>query len=374
MARILTAGNEMGDWAGDGFTIYAGSPGESANSRYVPPTPQNNSGRWSIQLTNGQGLQYDIEPTNPGGLDEFYVRFHFHAGFRSDGTWERFRFLTSTGVVLAKFVTAAFVTGVPDGGRWYPRVYNSANGLLISGSDNNTRGYRNSDWQLIEFYFKFSPTAGRTTMWINEEKVFDVSGNITGPGNETLMRQVAPYYAVVSGGGAGTPYYDDIAINDLTGVTNNGRCGRGWVVPMWPSGNGTTSNLTNSFGTSVDNFKFINKRLIDNPSGIVATSVANDKDTYSLPEVPTEFQGVNAIRVTGYGVRNGPSITKAKMIVKPPAQAEIDLPSGVGVGVLLPAGGPDYFHADFDNNPNTSDEPFTRAELDGMEAGIQFIA
>jgi len=371
MARILTAGNELGDWAADGLSAYQGVITSVANQRFSAISPGNNGGQWSFYLTSGQGLEYDFEPDHPGGIGEFYFRCHMHMGNRTDGTWERLRFSTSAGALLLRFATVDGGSGASPGGLWYPAIYNSAGALLLA---NTTTKFRNSEWNLIELHVKLDAAVGRVELWINKFRVFDYTGPLVGGGGEALMYRFRPNYTAMGGGLANSTYYDDMAINDLTGTVNNGRVGEGWVVPVRPSGNGSSSQLTNAFGGSVDNFKFVNKILDLNPSGLVGTSTASDKDLYALQSMPDEFSGINVLKGVAYAVRNGPSITKAKLILKPTAQAEIDLPSGVGIGVSLPAGSPAYVSSSFETNPNSSNEPFTKAELDGMEAGIQFIA
>lgn len=372
MARIITAGNETGDWAGDGFTVYAGSPGTGANQKFRNPSPGNNGGRYSISLTQNQGLIYDVTPQVPGGINEFYVRLSMNMGGRTDGRWERLRFLSPTGEVIFRFCTDGATDPDSAGGTWYPQIRDSSNSVLDS---NSTVEIRNIDWAMVEIHAKLSTgTDGELDVWIGSELVIQYRGPLASGSLETTMGYLAPYYARVSGGSATSTYYDDIALNDTTGTVNNGRIGAGYVLPFWPAGEGTTSQLTNIFDTSTDNFKFVNKPVADNPSGFVGTSTPDDKDTYTLQPVPDEFWGINAVRVTAYGVRSGPTITKVKMLLVPPAQAEIALPSGAGMGVDLPIGAADYFWQDFNDNPNTSGEPFSKAEMDGMEAGIQFIA
>jgi hypothetical protein len=214
---------------------------------------------------------------------------------------------------------------------------------------------------------------GIIDVWIGREKVIEYRGQVAGPGLEDRMGFFRLHYDQIVGGSTQQSYYDDVALNDVTGTHNNGRVGVGYVLPFWPAGEGSTSQLTNSFNNSVDNFKFVNKPAADNPSGFVGTSTPDDKDTYVLPGVPDEFSGINAVRVAAFGVRSGPTTTKAKMLLQPPAQAEIDLPSGPGMGIDLPIGAPGYLFQDFNENSNTS-APFQKDEMDGMEAGIQFIA
>jgi len=371
MARILTAGNELGDYAADGFTVWTGAITTQYNQPGGPRSPQNNGGNYYFYLAPNNGLQYDFEPVIPAGSSEFYVRMHIHAGGRTDGIFELLRFTDDLNTTLLRLGGVDLSGGTVAGGVYYPEFYPPTG---ISEIAQSVYSIPNNRWNLFEFYIKFAGSGGRIKLWLNDRLAIDYTGSLTGGGGEIDMHKLRLVTTQISGGTANYRAFDNIAINDLTGPINNARIGNGYVLPMWSVGAGSSSQLTNTFGTSTDNFKFVNKPLALNPSGFVGTNTPNDKDLYELPSMPDEFQGVNAIRVTGYGVRNGPAITKAKLLVKPTAQAEIDLPSGIGVGVALPIGTPTYFWQDFDNNPNSGNEPFTKGEIDGMEAGIQFIA
>jgi len=370
MARILTAGNEFGHYEGDGFTIYRGPVTTSRNQPFGPTSPQRAVGDWYFYLTDDTGLEYSFATSHPSGVDEFYLRCHMYFGGRTDGTWEAMRFEAANDALILRFGTIDGGSGTNNAGYFRPGFYAPTGTTSFLDAVNV---YRNHWWHLVEMYIKFG-ASGRIKLWMNDRLEADWSGSLVGGGAETEMTFFRLSYDKITGGGASYRGYDNIAINDLTGPINNHRIGNGWVLPLRPVGNGTTSQLTNTFGNSTDNFKFINKPTIYNPSGLVGTSTPNDKDTYVLPSLTNEFRGVNSIKVGAHGVRNGASITKAKMLLKPPAQAEIDSPTGAGVGVALPVGSLEYFSQDIESNPNTGNEPFTKAELDGMEAGIQFIA
>lgn len=373
MARIITAGNEMGEHGGDGFTVWRGAASDTAYSaRGGARSPQNNGGDYYFTLPDNTGIEYVVTPQVPAGIDEFYLRMHVDAGARTDGTWELFRVRDDLDVVLFRFGGVNSNNGTTPGAPWYPAFF-PATGISPFVSS-TTYLLANDVWNLFEFYIKFDGTAGRIKLWVNNQLSIDWTGNLTGAGGETDMHKFQLHADQINGGIVNYRGYDNIALNDVTGPINNGRIGNGYILPMRPSGVGSSSQLTNSFGNTTDNFKFVNKPVSQNPSGFVGTNTPNDKDLYAVPSQPDEFRGVNAIRMSAYGVRNGPSITKAKFIVKPTAQAEIELPSGVGVGVALPTGTPGYFWQDFDGNSNNGGEPFSKPDIDGMEAGVQFIA
>lgn len=371
MARILTAGNEFGEYGADGMTYWAGSPTTSTNQYTYAQSNHGHHGNWAFYLTGGRGIQYDFTSLRPGGVDEFYMRFHMYLAARTDGYFERLRFTTGDGTVLLRFGTADGGSGATNGGYFVPGFFDNAGSVtpFVTGG-----ALHNHHWHLFEMHVRFHPVNGEIRLWMNGGQSIQWNGSLTGPGSETQMYLLRLYYIQLSGGGYASTYYDNIAVNDTTGTINNARIGNGFILPMWPSGTGSSSQLTNAFGTSVDNFKFINKRPSWNPSGFVGTNTPGNKDLYEVPSLPKDFRGVNAIKLASYGVRNGPSITKAKFIVKPNAQAEIDLPSGVGNGITLPIGTPDYFWQDFESNPNNGGEPFSPDDIDGMEIGTQFIA
>jgi len=369
MARILTAGNEFGDIEADGFVIYRGPVTTSRTSGARATSPKGNGGSYSFYLTNDTGISYDFAPKIPGGVGEFFLRMHIFPGNRSDGDWEYFRFAAADGTLLARYVQRDYSLGANNGGYFYNSIYNGA-GTQIAA--NSGLGHRNNEWHLLELHVKFGGSGAYVACWMDNRFQFDWSGSLVGGGGEDKMFLFRLNYDQIAGGGAAYGYYDDIAINDTTGTINNGRIGDGYVVGFWPKGNGASSQLFNTTTTSVDNFKFVNRRKTSQLTGeFVAPSAAGQKDTYTIDKPPEEFHGVNAIKVHANVLRYGTAITKAKLLVQPPAQLEIAEPVA---GILIPQGGDTFISQEYGNNPNNSNQPFTIAEINGMETGIQFIA
>lgn len=369
MARILTAGAEFGNYEGDDFRIWRGpvttsrvQPGRSAKS------PQGNGGRYYYYLTNDTGVEHDFEPNIPAGIDEAYIRFHYNSGNRCDGTWELLRLTNPAGGVMLRLASVDLVSGSIPGGPFYFAFYNSAGSLFTS---NSSFGFTNSQevWHTVEIHVKFAGSGARVRLRVNGREIIDWTGSLVGPVAETVFHRLRFNNDLISGGGTAFRGYDDIAVNDTSGPINNSWIGEGYVLPFYPNGNGSTTNLVNSERTSTDNFKFLNRRREDNPTAFVSPTVAGDKDTYTIPSPPSEFHGVNALRVSTNVVRHGTAITQANLLLQPPLQAEI-----ASAPLPIPQGGDGYITANFDNNPNTSNAPFTIAEIEGMETGIGFIA
>jgi hypothetical protein len=140
MARIITAGNETGDWAGDGFTVYRGSPGTTANQRYPAPSPYNNKGHYSFYLTVDQGLEYDVTDQVPGGIEECWLRLNINPGGRVDGQFERFQLATLGGDRILAFDTLGELGSGTTNGWWSPVIRNSAGSNIASNSTFTCRG------------------------------------------------------------------------------------------------------------------------------------------------------------------------------------------------------------------------------------------
>jgi hypothetical protein len=369
MARILTAGNEFGDIEADDFYISHGPVTTSRTQASGATSPKGNRGSYCFYASNNTGVAHDFSAAHPAGIGEFFFRTHMYFGGRNDGTWENIRFTAADGTVLLRYSTTGSSNPSVSGGTFYNGMYNNAGTQFVN---NGGLTHKNNDWHLVEFHVKFGGSGAYVAMWMNNRFQFDWSGSLVGNSGEDKMYILDLNYQIISGGTASSRYYDNVAINDLTGTINNGRAGDGYVLPFWPEGVGASSQLFNPMSTSVDNFKFINVRKTSQLTGrFVAPSAAGQKDTYTIRKVPEEFHGVNAIKIHANALRYGTAITKAKLLVQPPAQIEIAEPAA---GIIIPQGSDTFISQEFGNNPNNSNQPFTIDEVNGMETGIQFIA
>lgn len=494
MARVFTAGNELGDYTADEFQAYGVAESPSFNAFGGAPTPQGQSGRYVFNMPSGWGLRKDFTTgsmTVPNGIRECYIRFYINHYNRCDGTWEMCRWLDASQNVIFSLRVVDDGSGGSYGGIWYPSFTQNTNGTQFIG--NTAYAFRNDIWHRVEIYLKMASSGGVVTIWVNDILVGTSTGAIVGPAVQTFFTNFVICNFNVSGGGTNGRGFDNIAINAITdgtganiaGTFNTGRCGSGYVINALPSRSGLFSQFTNDYGNSTNNFLHVNQLITQNPTTFVGSNTANTKDTYGLPRVPEEFRGVNVIKSVAYAVRNGTSITKAKMLLEPaypapltaptvtmaaggsvdagthtwaitnvhfinpnndesllgPASsiqtvvggtqtanltniplgptgtaarqvyrtkaggstyflvgqindntttiftdtladsalgtevppAEIALPAGNGVGITLPIGGYGYISQHFDGNTNTG-APFTREEVNSIEAGLQFIA
>jgi hypothetical protein len=387
--RVFTAGNELGDYTADEFAAYGVAESPTFNQLGGAKSPQGQGGQYYFHCPSGWGLYKNFQTGTmqvPNGIKECYLRAHVHMGGRSDGRWEIFRFLDAAGAIVFSLQLEDPVgAGATPGGNFTFNMWQGTSTSRLAGIGTSSAQawmFRNDVWNKVELYLKLAASGGRLTLWVNDILVWDVGGAIVGPAAQLFFTQFVVCNFQQSGGGSNFHGFDNIAINaikdgtdvDISGTTNKGRCGNGYLIGHFPAKNGTNSQLTNDYGNSTNNFNHVNQLPSQNPVNFVGTNTPNQKDTYGFPRLPEEFRSINVIAAKAYAVRNGTTISKAKFSLIPAAEAEILLPAGGGVGVALPVGGYGYITQHFEKNPNTSDNPFTPAEYNGAEAGLQFIA
>jgi hypothetical protein len=145
---------------------------------------------------------------------------------------------------------------------YYKKIYNNVSGrdtLNFIAADGNTilylygEGYNNytlyvkkggvttnignvvitSDmWTKVEVRLKISSSVGAYELRINDITIYSESGINTGSSNIATIKFGHGYAA---GDGA---YWDDMALNDITGAINNSWCGNGTILSLKPKASG----------------------------------------------------------------------------------------------------------------------------------------
>lgn len=396
MARIFMGGNEYLDYRGDGWTDYT-----AVTSAFQPvinqlngaPTPNAYGGRGAYYFPNSTGIVYDFTPDFPAGLSEVWLRWH-HAvpgGQNSSRVFMRFLDPSNNVTHEIRMGDAGGWGNASGAGSFQYLAYNGTATVNYANTTglNTARGILSgTTWYTTELHLKIAGSGGQVEWMVdgvNNGGIF--TGSTLGPLGQGVFHKIA-LCSINLGGTPNYWYVDDFAVNDPTGTFNNTWCGDGYIMPFDPSAPGSFSQLTNAYGTSVNNFNHVNRPSYQggytansqvtyvkgfgaaNPNYFVGTNVVGQKDTYRYTLPPVEFSSVRAIQVTANAVRNGPSITKAQMVVTPPSQAEILTPAA---GLTLPTGQFGYVKKLLDINPNTS-LPFTITELSSIEAGIKLNA
>jgi len=84
-------------------------------------------------------------------------------------------------------------------------------------------------------------------VYINGINRINFTGD-TKPGADTTVNNIQ-----IHGLSNASTFYDDLALNDTTGVSDNSYCGDGHYVIMYPNGAGTTNDFSNSGSTAGSN-------------------------------------------------------------------------------------------------------------------------
>lgn len=125
-------------------------------------------------------------------------------------------------------------------------------------------------WYLVEVHVKIDSTNGMIELKLDGNLCGTYIGNTTIPGQTTINN---------IGFDRDQLYFDDIAINDTFGDTDNSWCGDGHVVAMVPDGPGDVTQLSPSSGA---NWSCVDEIPSNNDTDYVEGSVPDTYDLYSL--------------------------------------------------------------------------------------------
>ena len=262
----------------------------------------------------------------------------------------------------------------------------SNSGAVLQTQNTTVFATSSTQWHLCEFHLVLAGSAGRLEFWVNGVKQLDFFGALAGPGGEVITDSL-----IIGQGGpsAGQVFntssrrqYDDISINDTTGTINKGRIGDGVIIRRVPRFPGATTQLLSDLGTATAGVNFRRLNRDDDLNGFVGAITPGDRDSYTMSNerqghnnegmgMPAFHGSAAAIVFQARAIQNGPSIANIRYSAKPPSQVEFFTPAAPGVPIatdgLLTA------NHQVELNPNTGD-PFTHADLDGIEAGFSLEA
>jgi hypothetical protein len=166
--------------------------------------------------------------------------------------------------------------------------YNGSSWVTLATSTTNIPV---NTWHLVEWHIRVHPTAG-----VSEVKQNGVMTSVYRGPTQWLPQAYSPTRVYwIPNGTATAHYYDDIAINDLSGDSFNSWCGDGYVARILPNGNGDYSQLTGSDGNSTDNYLLVDDPAAHNSDTDYVYSITDGlKDLYNMASMPT--LGSNSIR------------------------------------------------------------------------------
>lgn len=396
MARLLTSGFEApSSPTEEGWEAYAGTALTEASSWVFSNRDIDDALTFSQVKTNRRRIGGQRACRCYDSNDSLTQAFKRNLSPPVTEAWVRFAMQSQGGRVNNQRIMEFHLNGIgticslveddTSGVFSGVRLLNNA-GLELQVNENGLFGAESYRWDTFEVHVLLAGSGGLFEVWINGNKVLQYTGPLTGPGGEIT------FDAIIIGGGnpsAGQAFntnsrrdYDDIALNDTTGTSNNGRIGNGVIFRRMPRFPGSTTQMLSDVGPADadNNYRRVNR--VADPNGFVGTLTPGDKDTYALANarrghnidgygMPVKRGHYPAIVLQARATQNGPSINNIRYSVTPPAQAEILSPAAPGLA--LSTGGLVTVNHQVEVNPNTG-EPFTHADLDGAEAGFSLEA
>lgn len=141
--------------------------------------------------------------------------------------------------------------------------------------------YRGSAWYYLEMKVTIHPSAGSAYVRVNGQQVIA----ITGVNTAALGTAGANCFCIGSPGGTPAWYIDDLYLCDATGSVNNDFLGDIRVDPIYPSGNGNSSQFAGSDGNSTDNYALVDETAQNGDTDYVESGTVGNKDTYAFGDL-----------------------------------------------------------------------------------------
>ena len=172
------------------------------------------------------------------------------------------------------------------------RLYVARNGTPIGSVAAN--GLQLNVWHYIELKVLISDGSGTCAIRVNGVEVAtnDLSAD-TRNGATAVVNQVVIYSSQTFSSAVD---YDDFYVCDDNGSTNNDFLGDIRVQPIFPDGNGNSSQLVGSDGNSTDNYLLVDE-TDPNDADYVESSTVGEKDTYTYGSLTPTAGTVYGVQV-----------------------------------------------------------------------------
>ena len=377
MSRQFTSGFETATFGDEGWTFQSENQGFGATPN-SPPVIQtsgarksglSNGGAYCAHFHTNAGQQTpEIEHILGPALTEGYFRINMkYNGTQTVGLPMLWLFDQSVSTTVPQIKVELNMQGNGQDQLSLLTGNGGAGTTLYSSTALQTIPQSAGTYTRIEVHVRFSPA-------LVEVKVNDVLWITTGGNPISLNGGVhidkMRIYGTVGTGAGGNNYdafYDDIAVNDISGTTNTSWCGEGFIQPFVPNANGTVTQLINSAGTQVNNFSYVNTiPVTSNGTNSVGTGTSGQEDTYLLTHLPAEARGVNALNLFAYALKNTPSINNANLVLR------IGGTDFAGSAIALPVGSMGTIQRTVEIDPSTG-TVITPTNFNAYEAGIRFV-
>lgn len=274
MARLWHSGFELGSGT-DMFDAISGTV-----PTFDSGTVASASSIYSLKYASGGTTRYAEVAFSGTSITEFYYRMHF----RIDGFGTTF-----VTPMLPRFMS-------PSGEQCSIRL--NSTGFLVASRNGTalaTAGtaLSTNTWYLIECHVVLHASTGTFDIKVDGStsgRGLTASGNTKGQSEAYISAM-----RLQNADDSKNCWYDDVAINDVSGSFNTGWIGDGTVVIIKPSGAGDTTTLTRGGSDSGSNAGQVDEIPTNDATDYVFSSTATDRDLYAMANTPSGFNTVNAI-------------------------------------------------------------------------------
>jgi len=185
------------------------------------------------------------------------------------------------------------------------RVYAGDRATLL-GTSTASGQFRTPAWHTVEVHWQMlSLTNGNIEVWMDGAQWIVLNGVDNVNTSNLNMRSIRlinnPPWA-----SSATACFDDLAINDTTGTTNNGRIGDGRVVLLMPNGAGSATNMLRGGTDTGANCSQVNE-VPPSAAQYVYSGTVGTADSYALQDIPTGSWQVNCVDLIGYALLSDPT-------------------------------------------------------------------
>ena len=268
MARIFTDGAEMGD---NNFWDERTGTGSGLVSGASTTIKRSGDYGYTIKASASIACTATYRKYIPDS-SELYFRCAF-------------RFTSATSTFLKFFIRLKNDTTVLFNLYYYLQTLEAFVGAVSIGETNPI--LQAGVWYLIEGYLKIGES-GIVIIKLDGIPIIEYAGNTIV--SAISLADTIEFYGETHGNGHGFDF-DDLALNDTTGSTNNSWCGDGRIVAIKPNANGDVAGLLNSAGNQTNNYTYVDDIPSDGDTTFVSGSEVDLYDLYNAgsPVIPTGY-------------------------------------------------------------------------------------
>lgn len=337
----------------DGFDQYGNVSG--LLTRWVTSNPTGSLALATGRFGAGTGLAVEINRNAgqgnlvrdlPGNFTELYLGFAFKANSLGDGDRSVLYIVKGDEVVQ---IGLAFDTS------GHLIAYRGTALETVLGT--STEVITQDVWCAIEMHVVCHPSAGVVQVKLDGTQVLNLTGvNTQRSGVNTNLNQLLMFG---HNSGGGTKQWDDLWVADTSGGVNDSWLGDMRVKTVYPTGTGAADLWTPSSGAS---WECVDDVPPDGDASYVSDDTVGERATWALANIATD-DVVHGIEVVCQARKDDATAREIATVIRTGGTNYDGSAAALTTSYA-------YYGTLYDENPGTS-AGWTRAEIDGLEAGVK---